>query len=331
MLTDTREVANPRTTRQAADWRSHQQDWRNPMQEIRKRFAIGACLALLAAVLVTPPQVQATGGCANPQVFTESQAWWTPNPGTTGGVNFGHIHVGACIPERDTLTANRTIPLRLIMHNNPGRLADISLVFKTTSQEVTVAKLVPSQRTCVGTCTITVSAPIDIMKFDKSGLQEIRFRVYVDEPDGNRMHASLNAHVVIANGKTLSNVSRLPYFRAKGWYTGYGYCEANITTVPLPDKPVSGVLNLKVKQVWHGTAEDVPPSHHLVALDADAHAGIAGTILRTGDGPLPETTISIDTTKLTNGTHKLVQRADCAKGNQVNSGVSVFLFDVANP
>ena len=38
----------------------------------------------------------------------------------------------------------------------------------------------------------------------------------------------------------------------------------------------------------------------------------------------------MDTTKLANGTHRLVQKVECAKGNQVASGASVFLFDVQN-
>ena len=81
-------------------------------------------------------------------MFAESQAWWAPTPGTTGGNDFGHVHIGACIPERDTVTGPTVVPVRVILHHNPGRLRDISMVFKTTNSEVTVAKLVPGIRTC---------------------------------------------------------------------------------------------------------------------------------------------------------------------------------------
>jgi hypothetical protein len=45
---------------------------------------------------------------------------------------------------------------------------------------------------------------------------------------------------------------------------------------------------------------------------------------------VPETTFAIDTTELANGRHRLVQRNDCARDNQVNSGVSVLQFTVQN-
>lgn len=69
----------------------------------------------------------------------------------------------------------------------------------------------------------------------------------------------------------------------------------------------------------------------MLALDANAHAGIPGTVLSEGPGELPESTFSVDTTKLSNGMHRLVQRVDCASGNQQNSGVNVFMFEVSNP
>lgn len=252
-------------------------------------------------------------------------------PGTSGGNNFGHVHVGACIPERDTITAPTTFPVRVILHHNPGYLQDVSLVYKTTNSEVTVAKLVPSIRRCPvdQTCEAIVNAPIDPAKFDRQGLQEIRLRVFVDEPDGKRMHTSLNFQSYIVNGKTVSDVTRLPYLRSKGWYTGFGYCEPDFLSAPVPDSPVSGQWSLKVQQVDHGTT-DVNPSFHSVKLDSNSHLGIPGTVLTEGPGPLPATTLTIDTTTLADGPHRLVQRVDCASGNQVNSGVQVITFDVAN-
>lgn len=297
---------------------------------VKSASALLLVLATLVGIQVHQgTEARAAAGCPDPRVFVETQAWWKPNPDTAGGVDFGHVHLGACIPERDALRTNTVIPLQLIMHGNPGTLRDISVVFKGKDQEETVAKVAPSQRTCSGTCVITASAPIRIQKFEASGLQEIRFRAYVDQPDGNLMHTSLNFQAKIRNGKPWSPVSRMPYLRAKGWYTDYGYCEADILTVPLPDQPVSGVMTMRVQQVDHGP-DDVDPTAHMVAIDTDAHAGDPGTILRQGTGRLPPTRLDIDTTQLTNGVHKLVQRVDCAEGNQINSGVSVMRFEVFN-
>jgi hypothetical protein len=296
-----------------------------------KRYGmILLAILLLSAGSAVP--AQAVGDCPGRTAFAESQAWWKPKPGTTGGKNFGHVHVGACIPERDTLSADTTIPVTVILHENPGTLQDISLVFKTDESETTVAKVAPGFRTCraTETCSTTVNMPIDISKFDRSGLQEIRFRVYVEEPDGNIMHSSLTFQTTIRNGKTASDVSRMPYLRSKGWYTDYGYCEADVLSVPIPDEPISGVWNVTLQQADHGEEGDVAPSHHSVRLDANAHHGIAGTVLTDGPGPLAERTFAIDTRELSNGTHRLVQRVDCARDNQVNSGVSVLRFTVRN-
>jgi len=295
-----------------------------------KRLGMIVLAVLLSFTGLAAP-AQAVGDCPGRTAFAESQAWWKPNPGTTGGKDFGHVHVGACIPDRDTLTADTTIPVTVILHENPGELQDISLVFKTATSETTVAEVPPGLRTCpvTDTCSTTVDMPIDISKFDRSGLQEIRFRVYVNEPDGNVMHSSLTFQTRISNGRPASDVSRLPYLRSKGWYTDFGYCEADVLSVPIPDRPVSGVWNVTVQQADHGP-DDVDPTHHSVRLDANAHLGVAGTILSDGPGPLSARTFAIDTTQLANGTHRLVQRVDCARDNQVNSGVSVLQFTVQN-
>lgn len=294
-------------------------------------FAVLASLTLTMLTAVVPVPASAFTSCAGPRVFVESQAWWTPNPGTTGGNDFGHVHVGACIPERDVISSRTRIRVRVILHHNPGYLRDVSLVYKTTNSEVTVAKLVPSIRRCPvdQTCEAILYAPIVPAKFDRRGLQEIRLRVYVDQPDGKRMHTSLNFQSYIRNNKPVSHVSRRPYLRSKGWYTGFGYCEAGLLSVPVPDRPVSGLWRVKLQQVDHGP-DDVDPTYHSVKLDSNSHVGLPGTVLAEGRGPLSPTTLQIDTTKLADGPHRLVQRVDCASGNQVNSGVQVLNFDVAN-
>ena len=286
---------------------------------------------MLVAVGGDGGTASATGGCPSPWIFAESQAWWFPAPGTVGGKDYGHVHVGDCIPERHTLTASTTLPVTVVLHNNPGVLQDVGVVFKTASSETTVATVAPVQRTCPGmaTCAIPLSAPLDISKVPHSGLEEIRLRVFVTEPDGKILHASLNFQTDVENGKSRSDVTREPYLRSKGWYTGFGYCEADVLGVPVPDGPLSGTVHFVIQQVDHGPG-DVDPSYHRVALDADAHAGIPGTVMAEGFGPMSATLLTVDTTRLSNGTHRLVQRVECAKGNQVVAGVSVLRFDVRN-
>jgi hypothetical protein len=280
-----------------------------------------------------PPSTAPSTDCSSyPQSrqFVDAQAWWTQTPGK-GGDDFGHLHVGACIPERETLTGTVPLNVRVIFHDNPGTFVYLSLVLKGTDYETTVSKHYLPDFTCpVGTCERWLAVPVDTSKFGHSGLQEIRLRAFVDEPDGNRMHASLNWQAYIDNGKSRADVSRQPYLRGKGWYSGSGYCEADFVSVPLPDAPVSGVWAPSLRIVDHGTSEDLPVTRHSVRLDPDFHNGVPGTVLREGSGPWSGT-VSIDTTRLPNGQHKLFLRAECddPRGS-TNAGVLIVTFVVKN-
>jgi hypothetical protein len=98
------------------------------------------------------------------------------------------------------------------------------VVLKGTDYEITVAKIAPSRRRCSvpGTCEQWIKVPLDPVKFRHSGLQEVRLRAYVDEPDGQRMHTSRTWQLYVRNGKSRDVVTRYPYLRGKGWDTGFG-------------------------------------------------------------------------------------------------------------
>lgn len=287
------------------------------------------CLGAAAlAVGVAPASAGAAdpltcAGYAESRQFVEAQSWWLRTPGQAGN-DFGHAHLGACIPERETISAPTTLDVRLLLHDNPGRFNSGSLVLKGTDQETTVQKFTASGFTCPsGTCARWFSLRLDPAQFRHSGLQEVRFRAYVDEPDGNRMAVSLNWQLYIANGKSRSDVNRRPYLRGKGWYTGAGYCEASLANVPLPDAPLGAPWRPVVLNAWHGESDDLPVTHHRETLDADLHAGIPGTVLQDGDGPWYGA-LTIDPAALTPGIHKLAARSDCADPRgSTSSGVLV--------
>lgn len=263
--------------------------------------------------------------------FVEAQGWWTQTPGKDG-TDFGHVHVGACIPERETISGISNFNIRVILHDNPGTLRYVALVVKGAGYETTVAKPTISNFTCPrGTCEGWLFHALDTKAFEHSGRQEIRFRAIVDTPDGNSMHAGLNFQAYVDNGKPFDDYEREPHLRGKGWYTGAGYCEGTFESVPVPDDPVSGTWSPLVKMVEHSTGQfNDPVSHHTVRLDANFHEGIEGTILEDGAGEF-HAPIDIDTTRLTNGVHKLLIRSDCddPRGS-TNSGLLVLPFEVAN-
>lgn len=269
----------------------------------------------------TPPPSPTPTAAPSNLTFVESQAWWIQTPGKTG-TDFGHLHVAAWIPTQEVVSGTLTLKLRFVLHDNPGTFAYFNPVLKTDSQEISL----PHDEsltgwTCSGTCMRTVTTTIDTTLSDYDGIQEIRIRAYVDEPDGNRMHASVNALVDIQNGAPENPIDRRAYQRFKGWYTGSGYCEADI----LSDLPVGS--SVKVQAVHHGSAEDLPVSRYIVTVDADVHAGIPGTVIAQGTGELPPTVL--DLSRFPAGEHRLAIRAECddPRGS-TNAGVGVTTFTV---
>ena len=284
-------------------------------------------IAGLAALFVGGDRAQAVPACTDyPQArqFVDAQAWWTRTPGASG-TDYGHAHLGACIPERENISVPQTLDVRVILHNNPGKLQYVSLVSKTKRQEITQAKDYSlAGLTCpVGTCEGWMRFPLDPGWFDRSGLQEVRLRAFVKEPDGNQMVVSINWQAYFWNNRPRDDVTRQPYLRGKGWYTGAGYCDADLVSVPLPDDPLSGLWSPYLRLVWHAELGDLQVTHHTVRLDPDFHNGIPGTILNDGPGPWEGS----QPVPAAAGTHTLFERSDCddPRGS-TNSGVLVVPF-----
>lgn len=290
--------------------------------------------------------------------FVDTQAWWMPDADQPNNsiTNTGHVHLGACIPERETLSSgNLTVNVRVILHDNPGRANYVSMVFITSDSETVVQKCYlraaaanftcpgPSSTgkgdfVCTGTCErwLTFSRPISA--FNHSGLQEIHLRGFVPEPDGNEMRVSVNWQTNIQNGNSQSNASRYTFLRGKGWYTHAGYCEASVRSVPIPDAPVSGIWKPTVGLTTHPN-NSLPATRSFIAIDPDFHAvpPNPGIVIWNAAGPYgPEpfgaAPIAIDTRTLPNGVHKLHLRTSCRDNTlrSTNSGVTVIPFTVAN-
>ncbi len=316
--------------------------------------------ALFGPAAAGAPDPLTCAGYPEKRHFVDAQSWWLPTEGAVPkGTDHGHIHVGACIPERETMTGPFTLDIRMIVHDpglqkvNTGRTSTpyVAVVMKDTSLEKTQSKLHQTGWTCPtpGTCTRWGQVRVDPSVFSTDGLKETRLRFFSDVLDPAaggrtataRMTAVLNFqyYVDLSPTRAESDVSRDPYLRGKGWYSAPGgdlaeggYCEADLMTVPAPNTPISGTWSPAVKMVRHGDAGDPPVTAHDVRLDPDLHANVPGRILRQGSGEY-EGPISIDTTQLADGIHKLFLRAECNdqyRRNSTISGVLIVPFEVDN-
>jgi hypothetical protein len=88
--------------------------------------------ALLLVVGITVPAAAAPdpltcAGYAERRQFIDAQAWWLnePDRGFTGG-DRGHAHMGAYIPERERVSGTVPFDVRIVLHDNPGRLTYVS-------------------------------------------------------------------------------------------------------------------------------------------------------------------------------------------------------------
>lgn len=313
------------------------------------RAAAGPCIGAPAADPMVYPETRQ---------FIDTQSWWMPGSDqpNNASTNHGHVHLGACIPERESIgSGNFTVNVRVVLHDNPGKANYVSMVFLTSDSETAVQKCYlrasaanftcpgPSSTgkgdfTCTGTCErwLTFSRPISAFKH--SGLQEVHLRAFVPEPGGKEMRASLNWQADIQNGKSQSKAFRYAFLRGKGWYTHAGYCEASDRSVPVPDGPVSGIWTPTVALTTHPN-DSLPATHSFISIDPDFHAVPAnpGRVVWDAAGPYgPEPfgskPISIDTRTLANGVHRLHLRTSCRddKLGSTNSGVTVIPFTVAN-
>jgi hypothetical protein len=274
----------------------------------------------------------ATNGCKPGWYPIEGQTWWwEPAFGGDEEMNARHLHVGGCIPHRTT-TLSGTVDFDLVvkMHNNPGTVYYLAVVFKTDSMEQSYS-VNPGWKCPTVDCTFTRRISLPMSNFDKAGLQEIRFRASDRQADlGTELRASVNTQAIIDNGKTVNPIDRQPYLRGKGWYTDFLYCEADYRTdiTPMPTGPVSGTWTPVLRQVNHN-AGDAPLTRHTVRVDPNIHGGHSGTFLVDAPGQR-EGPLAIDTTRLSNGDHKLMIHSECETSEGINGGVLLVPFSVAN-
>jgi hypothetical protein len=271
-------------------------------------------------------------GYPQKRAFLDAQAWWMRTPGQNG-TDFGHVHVGTCFPAAQTISGVVHFDVKLVLHDNPGTLTKLRIqIFNSGAPDP--VKLVPLSYTCPppGTCTWWVPVDIDT-RVAYDGCQEFRFQAWVREPDGNDLLATNGWRAVLANGRPASSYCNsdgrgVNYTEGRGWYTNFGY-EIGRLDDPFPWAPVSGIWSPKLKTA--AGSGGIAPTHHLVCIDPDFHAGNNGIVLVDGPGSWGAARIPIDTTRLANGPHRLVLRTDAAtsKGSTL-SGVMAIPFTVQN-
>jgi hypothetical protein len=286
-----------------------------------------------------------------PRVFLESQGWWSPRRTAPGGASV-HIHVGVCFPQgvawNPDADGKVRLDFRLRLHNASnhrvarfrGSIACCDAIpgggagFDDTSAETKalIASAMPNGH-------VYVTKVLDLHGAGSDGRKEARFTLDLRHArTGRRSFQSSGWQSYVDNPDTTVVADYRPRdsVTARGWYEGFGYTNATYGGPYSAASPptVSGVWNPRVKMAPGSGGARV--TSHRAHIDPDFHAGSAGWVVKRGRGSF-EGRLSIDTTQLTNGPHRLVLVANARKissrdrvANGTSSGVQVIPFVVAN-
>lgn len=298
-------------------------------------FAAGSTAAVLAKAAPTRPAAAALdaemampaiippdcSGYPEPRTFLEVQAWWkganTPN-------GRAHLHAGTCFPLGQKVSGKVRFDIRVIMHNNPGRLFSLSAgVFGGQDRYLKLDKK------CQDTCTWWFTMTVDT-RSTLDGWHEFRFKPRVRFHNGKRMMTSTGWPAFIDNGVRSGDEARpgIGALVARGWYEGEGYQNPQLENAwdALRDS-VHGLWTPEVK--LDRGAQGFRPTTVAAYIDPDFHMGDPGMIILSRSRPY-RGELEIHTRRLANGWHRLVLRVTAWHNDRQNSGIEVIYFNVAN-
>jgi hypothetical protein len=269
-----------------------------------------------AAAIVPCVGVPQHGGTAyeEKRVFLESQGWWGKRR-TDGTVPkrgaAEHLHVGMCFPLQQTVSGTKTFIVRVMAHNLPlgsviektnlhdpggGGIPDIDWNYTVNSRTVERWDTVQ-----VNTANIS------------NGLREFRILTTVRRPDGAEIHASSGWCWTIKNGTAPDTssgtcVSTPKSTMARGWYDCFEY---KIAEVDNYDYPYGGVPPSAAYTLQIGAHDGASDANNVftsweVRLDPDFHAGVNGSLIASGTGPVNARSVTIPASLMTSGVHRLV-------------------------
>ena len=272
----------------------------------------------------SPDPVHCTG-YPEPRVFLESQSWWQDS---SQGFPGRHVHLGTCFPLMQVVTGIVHFDLHIQLHNQPGTVNLVRIqVFDDGADPTWKKDITLSCQTMQ--CDWWVPADVDTSLLPYDGRREVRMTANIPlTRTGGHQFETTRWAMIIANGKPLQDYGT-GRFGAAGWYTGSDYSNVFVTEtegLAFVYQPQSGSVTLHIKFEKPNGFVSIDPAFHAMPTPN------LGRVLY--DGPGSGTyAITIDTTKLSDGPHKLFMRTD--DPNVIDppgtaSGILVLPFTVQN-
>lgn len=315
--------------------------------------ALGVLVAGTAAILALPlflavtddpvPDPVTCAGYPEPRIYLENQSWWELQPGPPehpGTGEQGHIHIGMCFPLYQTLTGDTLhLDVTIKLHNIPATPSKVRIAAYgdvTWTNGVTI----PPCATVDCEYTVAYDFPLSILHF--SGWREIATYLNVTNANGE-VQRNWPAWFVFIDKPLPVDPNPLDFesFERPGgdsWYsnvpggTSGQYARASIARTDVPWNEATGALT-ELSGVWTPTVR-FQARKNFVYIDPALHANPPnfGTIVydQTASTNGTQAVLSIDTTQLADGLHRLLIGTGNVGTNGTNSGVLVVPFLVKN-
>ncbi|MGQ0656868.1 MAG: hypothetical protein ACT4NU_02055 [Chromatiales bacterium] len=277
------------------------------------------------------PDPQTCEGYPEQRVFLESQVWWKDE--TTSEAEGRHLHLGTCFPLHESISGVLHLDVRIMVHNmaNHGAIKKLRVqIFNNGSSSVNTTAVDLALNCTTDDCVWWQPIDVDTTRVPYDGRWEFRITANIPETvQGHRMYETTRWHAILNNGKPVkdgTSSKRSP--GAGGWYEGASYmnvfCGTDGSGYDFVTKVQSGVVKLTCKFDRKTAFASIDPAFH-------AEPPHEGTILfNSKSGGIY--TLTINTTTLSNGAHKLFLRTEATGTNPPGTGAGVLVlpFTVQN-
>ncbi len=268
------------------------------------------------------------------RIFTEIHTWWEGDPLPAGHI--AHCHAELWVPIGQTVSGIVPFDTHVVLHKNPGNLFRYETALFTGGHGTgdTDAKGLSVKGDPDGTVGVMVHTDVDT-RGAHDGWHELRVKPRVKHSNGEIQLTSSGWPIRTVNGNPVGGRAKMGAIIGRGWYTGEGYQNpifAGPTESVLPGKTVSGqwTVNLRLQAGSGGR----PPTFSEALIDSNFHHNPedgdgGGIVLKTWQGEY-RGPLTIDTTKLSNGAHKLLLRVEARNGRERLVAIQYVPFTVAN-
>lgn len=263
--------------------------------------------------------------CPEGYINWESRGWWTP----TGEPfdQYRGVDAEICWPQNEFLpVGTTTFKLHIQLRRLPAPIKFVRIGFGPDGSVNGFYKDVTLTPDTAGFGEWYMDAPLKANT--NAGYNEYRLTANVpSDEDGQRQYQSTGLQAWTTSNST--SYRTRPWWESRGWYPATDYVNNREHSLPpTPSTVITGIYSFKWECTRTGTGT---LTYHVVYADADTHAipMVLPHKYQEGNGGF-NGTVSIDTSQLSNGRHKILTRCDDTVSTGTTSALTQRIITVSN-